>query len=69
MAIPPADFRPDGCGCGSDIPPVGGPAPAPACCGCGSEIPPAGGPAPTRTQKNLGLVCLYKSSLTILTIK
>jgi hypothetical protein len=27
MAIAPAGFRPDGCGCGFDIPPVGGPAP------------------------------------------
>ena len=49
-----ADFKPDGCGCGSDISPVGGPAPAPAYCGCGCgfEIPPAGGPASVRKKKS-----------------
>jgi len=43
MAIAPADFKPDGCGCGFDIPCVGELAPT-------LEIPPARGSAPIRKQ-------------------
>ena len=56
-----ANFKPDGCWCGSNIPPVE--------CGCGFEIPPAGGPAPSANKETLAQRTYVSLGPTILTIK